>query len=105
MCAELTNDQAFLLSETLTVLVVCLAKCSTVSLILRVFTADTERGKRWVTCWVFLGLSVAWGIGSILGLAISCDINTILTVDNVNQCKNQVYGTPNLFQNSSWHHF
>lgn len=52
--------QAFFVPELLTIAIVCLAKCSTVTLILRIFTADAVKGKRWITCCALLGLSAAW---------------------------------------------
>ncbi|KAF3768769.1 hypothetical protein M406DRAFT_231285, partial [Cryphonectria parasitica EP155] len=82
---------AFLASEILAVIVLCLAKCSTAALILRIFTADGERGKRWVTCWLVVGASTAWGIGSVLALAISCDASAVLTTENLSQCPNQIH--------------
>lgn len=83
-----TFSQSFLASEVLSVIILCLAKCSVVALIFRVFTIDIDR--TWLLCFGTLIISAVWGVGSMIAIVVNCDPNTILTVKEVTTCPEQV---------------
>jgi hypothetical protein len=65
-----------------------LAKCSVLALILRII--GTKDGKTRIFCVALMAISAAWGVGSSLAFLINCRADTLLTVDNIEQCPNQV---------------
>lgn len=61
---------------------------------MRVFTADTERRKRWFACRGLMAVVIFWGLGSIVGLAANCDASTVLTGARGHACAQQVRLSP-----------
>lgn len=78
----------FFISEVLAILALCLSKCSTTTLILRVFTVD--RGNAWVAGWSLMGLNIVWGIASITGLNVQCQSLQLFVKTDMNDCPKQV---------------
>ncbi|KAF2817342.1 uncharacterized protein BDZ99DRAFT_431394 [Mytilinidion resinicola] len=56
--------------QILLYLSLCVAKCSVVLLIQRLFTRDMKHF--WLICSIFLGLVIAWGVASGLLVSIGC---------------------------------
>lgn len=84
-------DQAFLVSEILCVVALCLSKCSTFALITRVLRpvrVGVDLG--WIMCISSLMLSIIWGIGSVVGLAMFCDPSTIMSDPENTGCPGHV---------------
>jgi hypothetical protein len=82
------SGRSFLASEVLAILALCLAKCSVVLLMHRVFSSNT--GWRVWLRMATLCLSVAWGIAGVIVIATSCNADTILTSRSVTECPGQV---------------
>lgn len=75
--------------QILAVVVLCLAKCSNVALMTRVFSFDQgRRDKVFMSCCVLQALNITWGVGSIAALATCCNPALLLTVTK--QCSTQV---------------
>ncbi|ORY59964.1 uncharacterized protein BCR38DRAFT_443484 [Pseudomassariella vexata] len=79
------SGKSFFAVELLSILALCLAKCSVIALMLRMFAIKMWKN---LLCAVLLFLAAAWGVGSIIGLAINCSAVDILT-DNNTQCPQQ----------------
>jgi hypothetical protein len=58
------------------------------ALILRII--GTKDGKTKIICITLMAISAAWGVGSSMAFLINCRADTLLTVDNIKQCPNQV---------------
>lgn len=86
-----TSGRAFLTSEVLAVVALCLAKCSVWALLLRIFIADGAFNDwRVKTCLGFVVLGAAWGIVAIVSIVVSCDAGAMLSPDSMGQCAGQV---------------
>lgn len=82
------SSKSVLAALILCFITLSLAKCSVLALILRII--DSKTGKSKPFCIGLMVLSSAWGIGSSLAFLINCRSGTLLTLDNVKQCPNQV---------------
>lgn len=82
-------QKAFLDPEILSLVALCLSKCSVIAMMLRVWTKDVDV-KRWAACFTILTLSISWGIGSILTLKLNCNPALVLATNSLEQCPNQV---------------
>lgn len=83
-------NQVFFVAELLTISALCLAKCSVVALVLRVLTFEYEQSLDRIVCYGLLFLNVLWGLGSVAGLVVDCEVNGILTNKNIDRCPAQV---------------
>lgn len=50
-----------------------------------------------------MAISAAWGVGSCLAFLINCRADTLLTLDNIEQCPNQVQNNPAIPPQRSHH--
>jgi hypothetical protein len=82
------SGRSFIASEVLTILTLCLAKCSVVLLMHRVFSSNT--GWRFWLRIATLSLSVAWGIASMISIPTGCNADTVLTSRSVAECSGRV---------------
>lgn len=77
-------------SQIFLILALATAKGSVAALMLRLFTRDMKiTRKSWVLCHATLALIVAWGIGSIVAIAVSCNSSGYIS-EPVGQCDFQV---------------
>ncbi|ROW11607.1 hypothetical protein VMCG_01330 [Cytospora schulzeri] len=84
------SGKAFFTSEILAVVALCLAKCSVWALLLRIFVADGAFNDwRVKTCFGFVFLGVSWGVIAIIGVALSCVPQFMLSPDHNDQCVGQ----------------
>ncbi|KAK6447152.1 hypothetical protein ACSS6W_000114 [Trichoderma asperelloides] len=82
-----TSSKSTLAAVILSLLALALAKCSVLALILRIIGSKT--GKIKIFCISLMAISAAWGVGSCLAFLINCRADTLLTLDNIEQCPNQ----------------
>lgn len=66
--------RAQLANQVLLYFTLCLAKCSVVLLIQRVFTRDMK--VMWWVCNILVGAVIAWGIASMIAISVGCSPST-----------------------------
>lgn len=86
-------SQTYLGTQILAIIVLCLAKCSNVALMTRVFSFNRGRRDRvYVGCCALQTLNLLWAVSSIAALASCCDPALLLTVST--QCSTRVSCSP-----------
>ncbi|KAF2843581.1 hypothetical protein M501DRAFT_1006112 [Patellaria atrata CBS 101060] len=74
-------------SQIFLIIALCLAKCSIVCLMLRLFTRDMKVTRRsWWLCNITLALTIAWGIGAVVGTSTACTPSSLLKESAADQC-------------------
>jgi hypothetical protein len=82
------QQQAFLASQILLLAGLCLSKISVISLIQRIFTNDFSKCGLVTAC--MLGLTVIWGVGSMIAISANCTPDHIFEGVDVNSCPSEV---------------
>ncbi|KAF2689937.1 hypothetical protein K458DRAFT_474325 [Lentithecium fluviatile CBS 122367] len=82
------SGRSFIASEVLAIFTLCLAKCSVVLLMHRVFSSNSG-WKVWLRVAIVL-LSLAWGIAGMALVSIGCRADTVLTRKGVSECPGQI---------------
>ncbi|KAF2106570.1 hypothetical protein BDV96DRAFT_533619 [Lophiotrema nucula] len=71
------------------ILALAAAKGSVAALMLRLFTRDIKATRRsWILCNTTLALTVAWGIGAIVAVSVSCSTSNFINISS--QCGDRV---------------
>ncbi|OCL13909.1 hypothetical protein AOQ84DRAFT_385085 [Glonium stellatum] len=83
---EHSASEAVFAGRTPFIIALCLAKCSVVMLIRRVFTRDMK--KIWWTCNIAVGIGVAWGLLAIITISAGCSPDGVLEKDRLTKCSN-----------------
>ncbi|KAF2728389.1 hypothetical protein EJ04DRAFT_99675 [Polyplosphaeria fusca] len=82
--------RATFVSQICFILSVATAKASVAALMLRLFTRDMKvTRKSWVLCHSVLALTIAWAVGSVVAISVTCNPSAFL-LDTANSCSNQV---------------
>lgn len=75
----------------------CLAKCSTMWLMMRLFNLNGPKSQGnaksklyFKGCLGVVAMVVVWGIGSIIGLSVECSVTSFIRTPSLAQCPNQV---------------
>jgi hypothetical protein len=71
-------------SQLLTIMSLCLSKCSIILLIRRVFTRDLAQF--WLICNMLLAFSVAWAVASIILVTVGCSSSTYIPPRGDDSC-------------------
>lgn len=89
--------QATFAGLILFILAACLAKCSTLWLLIRLFNVNSRRSRinrrselLWWICCATLGLMALWGVLSIVALSVNCSLQTFAQIPGTTQCPDQV---------------
>jgi hypothetical protein len=89
--------QATFAGLILFILAACLAKCSTLWLLIRLFNVNSRRSRMnrrsellWWICCATLGLTALWGVLSIVALSVNCSLQTFAQIPGTTQCPDQV---------------
>ena len=89
--------QATFASLILFILAACLAKCSTLWLLIRLFNVNSRRSRisrrnqlHWWICCATLGLMAVWGVLSIVALSVKCSPQAFTRIPATTQCPDQV---------------
>jgi hypothetical protein len=97
MIIDLFPPQATFAGLILFILAACLAKCSTLWLLIRLFNVSSRRSRMnrrseflWWICCATLGLTALWGALSIVALSVNCSLQTFAQIPGTTQCPDQV---------------
>jgi hypothetical protein len=89
--------QSIFAGQILFIAAACLAKCSTLYLMMRLFNLSgskaNNRGKSRLYHWICMGvlaIMVAWGVGSIIGVSVDCSPDNIIRRQSESQCPSQL---------------
>src|SRR5438477_8514165 len=89
--------QATFASLILFISAACLAKCSTLWLLIRLFNVNSRRSRinrrtqlHWWICCATLGLMAVWGALSIVALSVNCSLQAFTQLSGTTQCPDHV---------------
>jgi hypothetical protein len=92
ICSNVADSvvQSTFTAQIFLILAIAAAKGSVAALMLRLFTRDMKATRKsWIACNAALAFIVAWGVGAIVGLTVSCSPSGYLN-NSGGQCGYQI---------------
>ncbi|KAK4954574.1 hypothetical protein LTR10_008007 [Elasticomyces elasticus] len=78
------GGKATFASAIFLIVALALAKCSVVLFMQRLLARDLKALN--IACWVVIGVSLLWGVGSIIGISVGCQTSSYILDDAAERC-------------------